>query len=216
VTFRRPPTAQEAVLAELRRVLGSGELPPGSPIRQEVLAERLGVSRVPIREALRTLEAEGQVVHRPHRGYYVADLSLGDLVEVYRIRDLLEAEAARAAVARLTDRDLAELRLAATRCRQAISNGDLADAIAANRSLHFGLMQACGMPRLMRLITQLWDATDAYRAVYYNDVAHRDRVADDHDAILDAAAAGDAEAVVRLLAEHRGAAVDRLTVLLPA
>lgn len=82
----RPPTAQEFVLTELRRAIVSGQLRPGAAIRQDTLAESLGVSRVPLREALKILEGEGQVTYRPHRGYFVADLSYDDLREVYRIR----------------------------------------------------------------------------------------------------------------------------------
>ena len=89
--FVRPPTAQEAVLAEIRRLIVSGELAPGAPVRQEAVAERLGVSRVPVREALKVLEGEGHVVYAAHRGYVVAELSVDDLTEVYRLRELLEA-----------------------------------------------------------------------------------------------------------------------------
>src|SRR5438093_12123886 len=87
---RRPPTTQQFVLGELRRAITSGQLRPGTPIRQEALSEQLGVSRVPLREALKTLEAEALVVHEVHRGYFVAELSLEDLREVYRIREILK------------------------------------------------------------------------------------------------------------------------------
>lgn len=103
---RRPPTAQQFVLAELRRAITTGRLRPGAPIRQDALAEEFQVSRVPLREALKTLQGEGLVTYEAHRGYSVETLSLDDLREVYRIRQLLEEEAVRRAVARLTDADL--------------------------------------------------------------------------------------------------------------
>lgn len=93
-SMARPPTTQEFVLQELRNAIVRGELPPRQPIRQDAIAQRFGVSRVPLREALKILEAEGQVVYRPHRGYSVAELALSDLLEVYRLRQLLESEAA--------------------------------------------------------------------------------------------------------------------------
>lgn len=111
--FHKPSTAQEAVLAQLRRAIVSGELRPGEPIRQSALAERFGVSRVPLREALKILEGEGQVTYRPHRGYVVTELNMDDLLEVYRIRELLEGEAARRAVPRLSETDIATLGFAA-------------------------------------------------------------------------------------------------------
>src|SRR5690606_21958873 len=123
--MQRPPTTQEFVLGELRRSIVSGELAPGQPIRQASIAQRLGVSRVALREALKTLEAEGQVVYQPHRGYSVAELSLRDLLEVYRMRQLLEAEAATVATERFTDTDLARIADAQLDVEKAADSDDL-------------------------------------------------------------------------------------------
>lgn len=206
----RPPTAQEFVLSELRQAIVSGRLAPGEPIRQDALAEQLGVSRVPLREALKILEGEGQVTYRPHRGYFVADLSLDDLLEVYRIRQLLEAEAARRAVDLLTEADLGRLVEAQREVDKAGEASDIVTMTAANRRFHFTLLEAAGMPRLMRLIRILWDATDTYRAVYYNDEQNRQRVSREHDVIVSAVRSRDVELVVRVLDEHRNAAVEAL------
>jgi DNA-binding GntR family transcriptional regulator len=206
--FRRPQTAQEAVLAELRRAVAGGELRPGEQILQDALAEKFGVSRVPLREALKILEGEGQIVYRPHRGYFVAELDVDDLREVYRIRDLLESEAVRTAVPRLTAKDLEVIERASDAVDEAASGGDLVAMAAANRRFHFALIEACGLPRLVRLVRILWDATDAYRSMYYLDTAHRTAVRDEHRAVIDALHRGDAETAVRVLREHRERAVD--------
>ena len=210
----RHPTAQEAVLARLRHAIVSGELTPGEQIRQEALAERFGVSRVPLREALKILQGEGSVVYRPRRGYFVADLSLADLLEVYRIRELLEAEAVRVALPRLTDADVAEIAEAVHACEQAGRSGDLTAMTAHNRRLHFALVRAAGMPRLERLIRILWDATDIYRSLYYASADNRAAVDQEHRAILAAVAARDADAAVLLLDEHRAHAVQHLRAML--
>src|ERR671926_364153 len=105
--YSRPPTSQEAVLGEIRRAIMSRELQPGERVRQEQLAERLNVSRVPVREALKVLEAEGQVTYQAHRGYTVVELSLAELEEIYLARRLLETETTRRAVPRV-DADLTE------------------------------------------------------------------------------------------------------------
>ncbi len=208
---RRPPTAQEFVLSELRRAILSRELRPGEPIRQDALADRLGVSRVPLREALKVLEGEGQVVYRPRCGYKVADLSLDDLLEVYFIRRLLESEAVRQAVAKLTAEDLAALAAAQQEVEKASETQDVAAMAEANRRFHFGLFERCGMPRLVRLIRLLWDATDAYRSLYYGQHSNRARVNREHRAILAALRRRDTERVVRLLEEHRNHAVEELS-----
>ena len=208
--MRRPPTTQEFVLDELRRAIVAGELAPAQPIRQDTIAQRLGVSRVPLREALKTLEAEGQVVYQPHRGYSVAELSLGDLLEVYRMRELLESEAARVAVERLTDDDLERITEAQKEVEGASAGGDLVAMIDANRRFHFALLEPARMPRLLRVVRTLWDATDAYRAVYYNSDANRSRVHHEHQSIVDAATQRDAAELVFRLTEHRQHAIDAL------
>ena len=211
---RRPPTAQEFVLGELRRGIVSGELRPGEQIRQDALAERLGTSRVPLREALKILEGEGQVAYHPHRGYFVAELSSADLVEVYRIRELLEDEAIATALPLLTDADLASLEAALLAIESAAASGDIPAMTRANREFHFLLIERAGMPRLSRLIRQLWDATDAYRSVYFAEPANRDQVEREHRAILDAARRRDIPGTVALLHSHRDQAVQRVSLVL--
>jgi DNA-binding GntR family transcriptional regulator len=214
--FTRPPTAQEAVLVRLRQEIGTGRLAPGEQVRQDALAERLGVSRVPLREALKILEGEGQVVYHPHRGYFVAQLSVDDLVEVYRIRALLEAEAIRVGAPRNTDADRAAIERARLACEDASAADDLAALATANRSFHFAIYGTSGMPRLVRLIRLCWDATDVYRFVYYSDASHRRAVLLEHAAIAEAFVGGDVDRAIALLSEHREHAVSAVTATLSA
>ncbi|TMR97973.1 GntR family transcriptional regulator [Nonomuraea basaltis] len=211
---RRPPTAQQFVLAELRRAITTGRLRPGAPIRQDALAEELQVSRVPLREALKTLEGEGLVTYKAHKGYCVATLSLDDLREVYRIRELLEEEAVRRAVARLTDADLDRLEAAQDEVEQASAAGDVLAMATANRLFHMTLFDCAGMPRLARLIRTLWDTTDAYRSMYYGDAGNRERVVKEHRATLDALRRRAAEDAVATLNVHRAHAVAELESVL--
>jgi DNA-binding GntR family transcriptional regulator len=214
--FMRPPSTQEAVLAELRRRIGSGELRPGEKIVAEQVGAELGVSRVPVREALKILEGEGQVVYRPHRGYHVAELSLADLRELYRMRELLEAEAIRSAVPALGDEELDRLASHLADVDAAGARGDLVAYAQANRRFHMELFEASGRPLLVRTIRQLWDASDAYRALYANDERHRRGAAAAHRRILTAASRRDAEAVVAAQADHRASALEALGRVLSA
>ncbi|MFF8606942.1 GntR family transcriptional regulator [Streptomyces sp. NPDC015346] len=214
VQKRRPPTAQQFVLEELRRAITGGELRPGDQIRQDALAARLDVSRVPLREALKILEGEGLVVHHVHRGYFVAELSLADLEEVYRIRELLETEAVRVAVARAEDGLTARLERIQREVERAADAGDVTEMAAANRRFHFTLIEASGMPRLVRLIGTLWDATDAYRSLYYTEHPHRELAVREHRAVISAVRHGDTAAAVQWLTEHRAHAVAALREIL--
>lgn len=212
--FRRPPTAQEAVLAELRRLITAGQLRPGQQIVQDALAVQFGVSRVPLREALKILEGEGQVTYVAHRGYFVTELSLSDLIEVYRIREILEAEAVSIAVPQMTAEDIHRLEEAELDVRAAADIADVVAMTSANRRMHFAILDACALPRLVWLIRLLWDATEVYRSVYYNEAHNREMVDSEHRALVAAVKAGDATAALVVLTEHREHAIEALRPVL--
>lgn len=213
----KPLTAQEAVLATLRSDIATGVLAPGEQLVQDDLARRYGVSRVPIREALRILEAEGLLEYHPHRGYFVTELSVKDLVEVYRIRELLEAEALSMVVEQIPDEDITDLEGLLAEVERATAAGDVTAITNANRTFHFAMLEACGMPRLVRLIRLLWDATDAYRSVYFMEAANLERINAEHREMMTALRARDAGRLVAVQAGHRdrsaAAVTDRIEAL---
>ena len=209
-------TAQDAVLAALREDILTGVLGPGDQLVQEALAERYGVSRVPLREALKMLESEGQVVNHPHRGYFVAELSVADLREVYHLRALLEQAALSAAVPLLEEDDIAEIAALCDDVDAAAIAGNVIEMAEANRRFHFAMYDAAGMPRLSRLLRQLWDATDAYRALDYQGSGNRSRVQSEHAAMLEALRCRDAETVIALHDDHRAHSVAAVESMLTA
>ncbi|HXW84235.1 MAG TPA: GntR family transcriptional regulator [Candidatus Binataceae bacterium] len=207
-------TAQQHALDWLRRLIVAGELRPGQRINQEDLAERIGVSVVPVREALRTLEQEGQVTYLPRRGYLVTELRIEDLREIYELRRILEERAVRAALPEFDAVTLARIRQAAADCVDAVQAGDVAAELAANRRFHFAILERPSQPHTLRVIRLLWDSTEAYRAIYYNSPAERLAAIDAHDRILDAIASRDADRLVIELNEHRRRALDVLASIL--
>jgi DNA-binding GntR family transcriptional regulator len=212
-TFSRPQTAQQAVLAALRGSIISGELPPGSPIVQDVLAERFGVSRVPVREALKILEGEGHVAYAAHRGYAVTKLGVDDLLEVYRIRGLLESEVASEAVPRMDDEHLGRMRGAMDDMDAAADAKDFVALGRGNRAFHFSLLAPSGMTLAIRIIRQLWDTTDPYRSLYFVKPLNRETVNFEHAQIFEACRERDTALVLSLLEVHRSHAVDDLKAL---
>jgi DNA-binding GntR family transcriptional regulator len=203
-------TVQHATLLWLREQIAGGVFRPGMQLRQELLAQQFGVSVPPVREALKTLEAEGQVVYSPHRGYFVASMSYPELAETYRIRELLEGEAVRCAVPVLARADLQRMREAIRDMDAAHRLDDLAALTNANRRFHFTLVEAAALPRLAEIVRVLWDATDRYRSLYFATHQHRRRVNQEHRAILAAVRDRDAEAAVELLRVHRANALNAL------
>lgn len=207
-------TAQQHAVEALRGLIVGGALRPGARVNQEDLAADLGLSVAPIREALRVLEQEGQLTYLPRRGYFVTELNVADLTEIYELRAVLEERAARHALPVLDDEALERVREAARECVEAADSGDVAAELAANRRFHFGLLDAPGQPHALRVIRLLWDSTEVYRAMYYNSPEERRASLDAHDAILDAAQRRDANTLVAELHAHRQRALDVLRTIL--
>ncbi|MBT8445808.1 MAG: GntR family transcriptional regulator [Gammaproteobacteria bacterium] len=199
--FERPKTAQEAVLREIRVRLLDGRIQPGEAIRPDVFGAELGVSAVPVREALRILEGEGQVGYRPHRGYLVNKLEIDDLKEIHRVRELLEEEAVRCAMPRITPEHIA--RMGELLREMAPVQDDVVAIKAANRRFHFTLMEAAGMPHLIRLISWLWDASEPYCSLYFMRPENQAEVDAEHQGIMTAIESGDVEATIEQLNIHR-------------
>ena len=211
---RGPQTTPAHALDWLRAAIVAGELRPGQRIAQEDVAERIGISVAPVREALRVLEQEGQVTYLPRRGYFVTELRIADLEEIYALRCVLEDRAVRHVLPTLDDDARQRLALAARDCVDAAYAGDVAAGLEANRRFHFTLLDAPDRPHTARVIRQLWDATEAYRALYYNSADERAAAADAHDRIMDAVADRDADRLVAELDEHRERALAVLRAIL--
>lgn len=209
-------TTQQHAVDWIRAAIVRGDLKPGERIPQEDVAERVGVSVAPVREALRVLEGEGQITYIPRRGYFVTVLRIADLREIYDLRKLLEARAVMQAVGRYDDDVLERLSDAAEECRRASEARDIGTELAANRRFHFALFEPADQPVQLKIIKMLWESTEAYRALYYS-VPEEGRAADAaHRRILRAVKAGDAQRLVAELDNHRGRALETLGKILTA
>jgi DNA-binding GntR family transcriptional regulator len=203
-------TAQQAVLADLRFRLLNGDLEPGERLLQEAIAERMGVSVVPVREALKTLESEGLVEYRPRRGFYVTELSLTELLEICDIRSSLEGMALERALPLLTDDDIARMEVLHRQMVQATEDADVIELTSLDRQFHFVVYDRAGLPRLVRLVEMLWDQSDPYRAMFFGSDDLRSANLGDHLEILEATRDRDLERLSALLDVHRRSTIRRL------
>jgi DNA-binding GntR family transcriptional regulator len=197
-------TVTDVVLGELRRAILAGALPAGTLLRQEEVAGRFGVSRPPVREALRQLEAEGLAEYRPRRGYAVASLDPADIEEIFEIRMLLEERAAFLAARRRTEQDVADLKALLLEMEDiAIGQGyDLERFMAANRAFHERIMQTSGRKRLCRMMLGLRDNVERYVRMGAAMIGSMERVKREHRQIFEAFRRGDAERTAALCAAH--------------
>jgi DNA-binding GntR family transcriptional regulator len=145
------------VIAE--RIL-SGELPPGTRVKQEELAAELGASRVPVREALRILESRGLVVLRANSGAWVAEMTPGDLTLSYQIRERVEPLLLLNSIPQLTDADIRDLHEIQTEIE---STDDIERFLVLDRALHWTSYRGHQTPVLANMVERLWDTTQHYR-----------------------------------------------------
>jgi DNA-binding GntR family transcriptional regulator len=193
-------TRSEAVANELRRLIQSGELGPGTRLRQADIAERFMVSTTPVREAFASLARDGLVRQDAHRGAVVSSPSVDELREMYEIRGVLEALAARLASSKLTADDLRSLEEIASGMRGAAPE----EYVKLNRSFHRRIYAAAGRPRLLEIIEQLRELSANHLAVVIERLgpAYRARVQAEHEAIIKALALKNAELASRLIGHH--------------
>ncbi len=190
------------VYTALRERILSGDLPRATKLHQATLADELGVSRTPLREALRRLSAEGLVSFSPNRGARVSELDFSDMRHAWAARTALEPGAARLAAER-RDRDgIAAMRDAISAQRSA--DGDRNQSFSANRAFHLALAAASGNPHLTRFAEMLWVpriGVPIYQA-QAAEPAGPSAWADEHERIADAIERGDADAAERLTRAH--------------
>jgi len=185
------------ILDNLRNAIVEGKLEPHTLIRQDELAIAYGVSRMPIREAIRILETEGLVISRPNRGAVVAPLDPQDAEEIFEVRAALECVAVRRSVPRLDDRQ----RDAAAAALRELETAPMDQAPAAHRAFHLALHAAAGT-RLLRLIGQHIDAADRYLRLEATLAGTQEKDRREHRAILDAILAEKVEEAARLISDH--------------
>ncbi len=195
--------AQEAIVAEIRRVILSGEVAPGTGIPVAEVATRFGVSSIPVREALKSLMSEQLVDHRRHAGYSVARLSHAELGELYLVRGVLEAAALAHALPQASADDDAIALDALAALDQAHLRGDHRAYHRESRRFHFALLAPCRMERLMSMLGAAWNLTEPYQPMSLIDAADRGRLHAEHHRMLAAFVARDQPTLTALAAEHQ-------------
>nr|BAP28552.1 GntR family transcriptional regulator [uncultured bacterium] len=191
--------SSESLLSRLRHEILHGDLDPGAPLRQDDIATRYGVSKIPVREALLQLVAEGLVVSQPNRGFTVSSLQPQEAEEILEIRAILEGQAIRMAMPHMAEADIA--------CaRRILDRAEATDALDSWSELNWEFHEALYVPaqrgRLLRLIRQISNPTDRYIRVLVSNANYRGRAEREHRAILAACEVGNAEAAASLLDQH--------------
>jgi DNA-binding GntR family transcriptional regulator len=207
-----PRTLGERAFEALHIAIINGDLAPGTRLRIEELAALLGMSHLPIREAIRRLVGTGLVEHVPHRGATVTELSLEDLRQLSEARLLLEPEMIRHAARAFTDDDERDARIALTAIASTRAAGGAA-TWTAHTNFHFALYRPCGSDWMMRLVQPLWESAQRYRLTIprLNSRERQKEAAAEHVELLDACVAHDADRAGKVLRNHLVKTVNLIT-----
>jgi DNA-binding GntR family transcriptional regulator len=187
------------IVQALRESILDGVLPPGLQVRQEALAEQFGVSRVPVREALRQLEAEGLIQTELHKGAFVSSLSLHEVAEMLDIRVGLELRALKLALPNFTRENAREAERILKRYDGSESPREWRDF---NLAFHLAIYKPCNRPRLVKMIEDVALGTHRFLRTYVSAVVGREQPQAEHRKLLDLCVAGNAPAALKLLENH--------------
>ncbi|HRN29486.1 MAG TPA: GntR family transcriptional regulator [Terrimesophilobacter sp.] len=197
----RDGAASARIADSIRDEILGGRLTPGTRIRQEEIADRFGASRLPVREALRRLEADGLVTLVANTGAWVSRLTLDECVEIYQTRERIEPLLLRYAAAQHTPEVVDRLRRLAERME---GTDDVEEFLTLDREFHLLSYEGSGTSLLGELVDRLWNATQHYRRAYSQSLDHHRRriVHDEHHLLTATLGEGDIDGAEQVLEGH--------------
>lgn len=193
---------REVVCESLREAIRSGVLKPGERIMEIQLAEELGVSRTPVREAIRKLELEGYVVMMPRRGTYVASMSIRDINEIFEIRTALESLSNGLAADHITDDELEHLQRLLVIIGGYIKEGNIEKIVETDIEFHDLMYHAARNERLVGIISNLRDQLTRFRTLSMSYPGRLEETLEEHRLIVEAIASGDRKAASKAAERH--------------
>ncbi|PNH19258.1 GntR family transcriptional regulator [Lachnospiraceae bacterium] len=202
ITVNEYMPLRDVVFHTLRQAILKGELEPGERLMEIRLAKRLGVSRTPIREAIRKLELEGLVIMIPRKGAEVAGITEKNLRDVLEVRRSLEELAIELAVKRMDESGITRLEEARIGFREALNSNDMIRIAQADERFHDAIYAGTDNEKLIQLLNNLRDQMYRYRLEYIKDTGKRQIIMDEHESILNAVKTRDVELGKRAMREH--------------
>lgn len=193
---------REVVYETLREAIRSGVLTSGERLMEIQVAEELGVSRTPVREAIRRLEAEGLVVMLPRRGTYVSDMSLRDISDVFEIREALEVLAVGLAAERITDMEMEALERMMIEFDEVVTKNDVDGLVELDIRFHTKLYEASRNIRLITILNNLREQTTRFRMTSMSVPGRMQDTLDEHRAIVEALGRRDPEEAAKVTQYH--------------
>lgn len=192
---------REIVYEQLKMQILTGKITPGTRMMEVELADEMGVSRTPVREAIRKLEKEGLVIIEPRRGAYASDISVKDMVDTLEVREDLEGLAAQLAASRMTEEQIEELKQLTRGYSEAIKNNDTEKMIQYDEAFHRHIVACSDNKTLIQLSETVQELALRFRYLYYDDFSRYENMPVEHKEIIEAITSGDGQKA-RLTADN--------------
>ena len=207
------PSVSEVIVKYIREAIVSGQIAEDEPIRQDEIAKLFNVSKIPVREALKQLEAEGLVEFKKNRGAIVIRISEQELAQIFEVRVMLETQLIRLAVPNMTAETF---RKAEEICSNFVENIDVGSWTLLNWQLHACLYEPAQRPYMLGLIRSIYDKIERYLRLQMSISAGKSKANEEHKEILQACKAGNAELAAQLIEEHINGVCQSLYDYLPS
>lgn len=198
----RITSAREQAREAIRSALSAGQYEPGRRLLETDLAEQLGISRVPVREALTSLVAEN-LLEKRHRSVLVPMLEANELHQLYLAREALELLLYKGAVSNIDDTCIKQLKAVQRKIRLAVGSAEAHTLEKLNRDFHFTIFEKASLPVIESMVSSIWDRTSYYRAYFWLSEERRLITVSEHQAIIEACRNRDLAELVRLNSNHR-------------
>lgn len=208
VTMNEYLPLRDVVFNTLRQAILRGELKPGERLMEIQLANKLGVSRTPIREAIRKLELEGLVLMIPRKGAEVAEITEKNMLDVLEVRRALEELAVKLACERITEEEIQELKDAADAFQKILSEKDITKIAEADEAFHDVIFKSTGNDRLIQLLNSLREQMYRYRLEYLKREEYHPQLLEEHQQIIERITSKDQSEAAELIDRHIGNQVD--------
>ncbi|HEX3030102.1 MAG TPA: GntR family transcriptional regulator [Clostridia bacterium] len=193
---------REVIFNTLREAIIVGELKPGERLMEVQLAEKMGVSRTPVREAIRKLELEGLVEMLPRKGAHVADLSVKDLMDVLEVRASMDGLATALSAARITDEEIKELKNIHNQFANYVEKDNLKGSIKKDVEFHDIIYRSSRNDKLIQITNNLREQIHRFRVIYLKDYVSPKELVREHEEIYDSIAKRDVERAHKIAEEH--------------
>lgn len=193
---------RDVVFETLKEAILTGKLEPKERLMEIKLADQLGVSRTPVREAIRKLELEGLVIMEPRKGAYVSDISFKDIIDTLEVREALETFAVKLAIEKNTVDDISEIETLNKSFKEAYQNKDIEKMVEFDTKIHSAILNLSDNSKLISFMEELNEIMQRFRLIFFNETYNPERIDEEHQEVMKALKNKDVERAQKAMRQH--------------